>query len=93
MTTAAARIESLQTDLADALESDDVATALVKLRAIRSLITTIPNAGGALSNFAYDRMALQQLERDLIRRKNAKAGVITQVPQRIVSPEMEDDYE
>jgi len=92
MATIPAQIETLQDAVATALATDDVATALTKLRAIRALISTMPNAGGALSNYNYDRQSLDQLERSLIRRKNAKGGVMTSVPVRIVAPEQEDDY-
>lgn len=92
MATIPERIETLAGALADALEGDDVATALVKCRAMRALLTATPNMQGALSNLSWDRNSLDQLERSLVRRKNAKGGVMTQVPARVVSPEQEDDY-
>lgn len=86
----AERIDRLRNEMADAIEAGDPSTALVKVRAIRALIDTLPDSGGTVTTLNWFRN-LDRTEASLIRQVNAKGGVVTRVPIKHVVPEPVED--
>lgn len=82
----AERIERLREEMADAIEAGDPSTALLKVRALRALIDTLPDSGGAVNTLNWFRN-LDRTEASLIRQVNASNGVVTRVPIKHARPD------